>query len=100
MGVVILLFSVGLEVRTDDLLKVGKPALLTAVVGMVLPMAGGFGLAAVLGGDPLESFFVGLALAATSSWCWASPSHAARAASRPQRSRGPCSPTRRSSRRS
>ena len=66
MGVVILLFSVGLEVRTDDLLKVGKPALLTAIVGMVLPILGGFGLAAALGGDPLESFFVGLALAATS----------------------------------
>jgi Kef-type K+ transport system membrane component KefB len=66
MGVVILLFSVGLEVRTDDLLKVGKPALLTAIVGMVLPIIGGFGLAAALGGDPLESFFVGLALAATS----------------------------------
>jgi Na+:H+ antiporter len=66
MGVVILLFSVGLEVRTDDLLKVGKPALLTAIIGMILPMAGGFGLAAALGGDPLASFFVGLALAATS----------------------------------
>jgi Kef-type K+ transport system membrane component KefB len=66
MGVVILLFSVGLEVRTDDLLRVGKPAILTAVIGMVLPIIGGFGIAAALGGDPLGSFFVGLALAATS----------------------------------
>jgi Kef-type K+ transport system membrane component KefB len=45
---------------------VGRPAILTAVIGMVLPILGGFGLASVLGGDPLESFFVGLALAATS----------------------------------
>ena len=66
MGVVILLFSVGLEVRTDDLLKVGKPAILTALLGMILPIAGGFALAAALGEPTMASFFVGLALAATS----------------------------------
>jgi Kef-type K+ transport system membrane component KefB len=66
MGVVILLFSVGLEVRTDDLLKVGKPAVLTALIAMVLPMLGGFALTAALGEPTLASFFVGLALAATS----------------------------------
>ena len=43
MGVVVLLFSVGLEVRTDDLLKVGKPAILTAIIAMILPIIGGFG---------------------------------------------------------
>ncbi|MCJ7711399.1 MAG: cation:proton antiporter, partial [Chloroflexi bacterium] len=66
LGVVILLFSVGLEVRTDDLLKVGKPAILTAIIAMILPIIGGFGLAAALGEPPAASFFVGLALAATS----------------------------------
>lgn len=66
MGVVILLFSVGLEVRTDDLLKVGKPAILTALLGMLLPIAAGFALAFALGEPTLSSFFVGLALAATS----------------------------------
>ncbi len=66
LGVVILLFSVGLEVRTDDLLKVGKPAILTAVIAMILPIIAGFGLAAALGEPPAASFFVGLALAATS----------------------------------
>jgi len=66
LGVVILLFSVGLEVRTDDLLKVGKPAILTALIAMVLPMLGGFALSAALGQPAMASFFVGLALAATS----------------------------------
>jgi Kef-type K+ transport system membrane component KefB len=66
MGVVVLLFSVGLEVRTDDLLKVGRPAILTALLGMLLPIAAGFGLAFALGEPTLSSFFVGLALAATS----------------------------------
>ncbi len=66
LGVVILLFSVGLEVRTDDLLKVGKPAVLTAITAMILPIIGGFALAAALGETPGASFFVGLALAATS----------------------------------
>jgi Kef-type K+ transport system membrane component KefB len=66
MGVVILLFSVGLEVRTDDLLKVGKPAILTAVIAMILPIIGGFALSTALGEPTMASFFVGLALAATS----------------------------------
>lgn len=66
MGVVVLLFSVGLEVRTDDLLKVGRPAILTAVIAMLLPIAGGFALTAALGEPTMASFFVGLALAATS----------------------------------
>ena len=35
IGVVILLFSVGLEVRLDDLLAVGRPAVLTASIAMI-----------------------------------------------------------------
>ncbi len=66
MGVVVLLFSVGLEVRTDDLLEVGKPAILTAILGMLLPIAAGFALTAAMGETTIASFFVGLALAATS----------------------------------
>ncbi|HEY3336037.1 MAG TPA: cation:proton antiporter [Candidatus Limnocylindrales bacterium] len=66
IGVVVLLFTVGLEVRTDHLFSVGRPAILTAVLGMVLPIGAGFALAVAIGNDPLTSFFVGLALAATS----------------------------------
>jgi Kef-type K+ transport system membrane component KefB len=66
LGVVILLFAVGLEVRTDDLFSVGRPAVLTALIAMALPIAAGFGLAMALGESTVASAFVGLALAATS----------------------------------
>jgi Kef-type K+ transport system membrane component KefB len=66
LGVVILLFSVGLEVRADDLFAVGRPAVLTAVIAMVLPILAGAGLAIVVGEPATASLFVGLALAATS----------------------------------
>ena len=66
VGVVILLFAVGLEVRIDDLLAVGKPALLTAVIGMFLPIAGGYLLGVAIGEAPESAIYIGLALAATS----------------------------------
>jgi Kef-type K+ transport system membrane component KefB len=66
IGVVVLLFTVGLEVRTDELFRVGRPAILTAVIAMLLPLAGGFALTAALGNELIGAFFVGLALAATS----------------------------------
>ena len=66
IGVVILLFSVGLEVRLDDLLAVGRPAVLTAIVAMILPMGAGVAIS-LIGGEALTTAaFVGLALAATS----------------------------------
>lgn len=66
LGVIVLLFSVGLEVQTDQLLAVGRPAVATAVVGMVLPIAVASGLMLAIGTDAAPSAFVGLALAATS----------------------------------
>jgi Kef-type K+ transport system membrane component KefB len=66
IGVVILLFTVGLEVRMDDLLAVGRPAVLTAVIAMTLPMAAGIGVGIVAGEEVWTAAFVGLALAATS----------------------------------
>ena len=66
IGVVILLFSVGLEVRLDDLLSVGRPAILTALIAMVLPIAAGLAIGLAIG-EPLgTAAFIGLALAATS----------------------------------
>lgn len=66
LGVVVLLFTVGLEVRTDQLFAVGRPAILTALIAMALPIAAGFGLAMLFGQSTITSVFVGLALAATS----------------------------------
>lgn len=66
IGVVILLFTVGLEVRLDDLLAVGRPAILTAVIAMILPILAGIGIALAVDTEIFPSLFVGLALAATS----------------------------------
>jgi Kef-type K+ transport system membrane component KefB len=66
IGVVILLFTVGLEVRLDDLLAVGRPAVQTALIAMLLPVAAG-GAIVLAGGESVSTAaFVGLALAATS----------------------------------
>lgn len=66
IGVVILLFSVGLEVRLDSLLAVGRPAFLTALIAMVLPIAAGLAIGLAVGEPLSAAAFVGLALAATS----------------------------------
>lgn len=66
VGVVVLLFVVGLEVRTDDLLAVGRIAIAAALAAMVLPIAAGTGIALALGYEAAPAAFVGMALAATS----------------------------------
>ena len=66
IGVVILLFAVGLEVRIDDLLSVGRPAVLTAVIAMVLPIGAGVAMGLLIGESVPTAAFIGLALAATS----------------------------------
>lgn len=66
IGVVILLFSVGLEVRLDDLLAVGRPAVLTAVIAMILPIVLGIAIGLGVGEELFTAAFIGLALAATS----------------------------------
>ena len=66
VGVVVLLFTVGLEIRTDDLVSVGRQAVGTAVIAMVLPIAAGVAIASAIGEPLPAALFVGLALAATS----------------------------------
>lgn len=66
LGVVILLFAVGLEVRLDDLLAVGRPAVVTAVVAMILPLLAGVAIGLVVGESVPTAAFIGVALAATS----------------------------------
>jgi Kef-type K+ transport system membrane component KefB len=66
IGVVLLLFQVGLDTRLHDLLSVGRSALLVAALGVVFPLAGGFGLAELLGAPLPVAVFLGAALTATS----------------------------------
>lgn len=68
LGVLFLLFSVGLESDVATLAKVGPSALLVAVIGVVVPMGLGLGVSAWMhpGQDMLVHAFVGATLAATS----------------------------------
>jgi Kef-type K+ transport system membrane component KefB len=66
LGVVILLFTVGLEVRIDDLLAVGPMAIAVGTVGFILPIIAGTSIGIFIGADMLAAVLVGLALAATS----------------------------------
>lgn len=67
IGVVLLLFSVGLETRLDDLKKVGKTAVLVGVLGVILPFIAGSLWAHGSGFDWIKSMFVAAAFVATSA---------------------------------
>jgi len=66
LGVMFLLFRVGLEVRPAELLKVGGTAFGVAAAGVVVPFAAGWGICALWGEPRLECIFTGAALVATS----------------------------------
>jgi len=66
LGVIFLLFSVGLETKVKDLLGSGKPALLAAIMGVVLPFIAGFALIIALDGDMNAALFMAAAMVATS----------------------------------
>jgi Kef-type K+ transport system membrane component KefB len=66
LGVLFLLFLVGLEVKPSALFGVGKRAILVAVGGVVLPLFAGAGLGFAFGNGTTESIFLGAALVATS----------------------------------
>lgn len=66
LGVVILLFEIGLETDLKKLLKVGGAALAVAVAGVVVPFGLGFAICRALGLEMLPSLVAGAAMTATS----------------------------------
>ncbi|MCQ2086093.1 MAG: cation:proton antiporter [archaeon] len=67
LGVIFLLFSIGLETRIKDLLSVGRVSLLVAVSGVILPFALGYTYIYFLGdGNIYHATFMGAAMVATS----------------------------------
>jgi len=67
IGVVLLLFSVGLETRLDDLKKIGKVAVLVGVLGVLVPFGMGSLWAHGSGFSWDRSLFVAAAFVATSA---------------------------------
>ncbi len=68
LGVIILLFEVGLESTVRDMMKVGLPSFLVAVLGVVTPFALGWGVGALMlpEAGPYAHAFLGATLTATS----------------------------------
>ncbi|HUT27404.1 MAG TPA: cation:proton antiporter [Methanomassiliicoccales archaeon] len=66
LGVIFLLFTVGLETPFSTIRKVGKTAILVAVFGVILPFFVGYVLMVGLGYGTVEALFVGAAMVATS----------------------------------
>ena len=68
LGVILLLFQVGLESNLGQMAKVGASAFVVACVGVVLPMAMGYGVHAALAPDRTwhTHLFIGAVLTATS----------------------------------
>ncbi len=66
IGVIFLLFTVGLETKPQAILRVGGRAFVVATMGVIFPFIAGFGIAYLWDGSKVEAMFVGAALVATS----------------------------------
>jgi Kef-type K+ transport system membrane component KefB len=66
LGVIFLLFRVGLEIKSSELFKVGGTALAVAMLGVVVPFVSGWLILLAFGKSQVESVFVGAAMVATS----------------------------------
>lgn len=75
LGVIVLMFTAGLETDIKELKKAGKASLIIAICGVILPLIGGFGIAFLFTKDAmqtgnvsimLQNIFIGIILTATS----------------------------------
>lgn len=66
VGVIFLLFNVGLETKPQSIFEVGKRAVMVGVLGVIFPFVAGYFIALAWGGSFVESMFIGAALVATS----------------------------------
>ena len=66
LGVMFLLFSIGLEMRASDLLRVGGTSITVATAGVALSFLAGWAVSTLWGAPRTESLFTGAAMVATS----------------------------------
>ncbi len=66
IGVMFLLFRVGLEVNPTELLKLGGTATIVAICGVIVPFILGWAILSAWGYPRIEAIFVGAAMVATS----------------------------------
>jgi len=72
LGVIVLMFTAGMEADVKELKKSGKASLIIAMIGVLVPLAGGFGVAFFFNKPTadtnamLQNIFMGIILTATS----------------------------------
>ncbi|SFC47690.1 cation:proton antiporter [Clostridium uliginosum] len=76
IGVIVLMFCAGLETNVDELKKSSKSSFIIALIGVLLPLIGGFIICCFFNNDPsisdasasviLQNIFIGVILTATS----------------------------------
>lgn len=66
IGVIFLLFTVGLETKPQSIFQVGRRALAVGVLGVILPFIAGYFIAIAWDGSFAEAMFIGAAMVATS----------------------------------
>jgi Kef-type K+ transport system membrane component KefB len=66
IGVILLMFIAGLEIDLDEMRKSGQIAVYAGVLGVLVPLALGFGVALPFGYALTQALFIGLLLTATS----------------------------------
>ena len=76
VGVIVLMFSAGLETNLNELKRCGKASLIIAIAGVIVPLIGGFVVAAFFNNNGnilqmdtetiLQNIFIGVILTATS----------------------------------
>lgn len=67
LGVIVLMFNAGMETDLNELKRSGKAAFVIALIGVLVPLLGGFLLSSWFSpGNVLENMFLGLILTATS----------------------------------
>jgi Kef-type K+ transport system membrane component KefB len=66
IGVIILLFTIGLHTRLDEMLSVGRTSSMVAVLGVILPFFFGYLYTLTAEHSTVEAMFIGAAMVATS----------------------------------
>jgi Kef-type K+ transport system membrane component KefB len=67
LGVIVLLFSAGMEMDFKELKSLLRSSVLIAVFGITLAVCGGFAAGLAIGLTVFESFFIGVVIASTST---------------------------------
>lgn len=65
LGIFFLMFVAGMEISTKKMARVGIPAFLASVFGMIIPFVLGYYISDWIGFSPLESAIIGISLSIT-----------------------------------